>query len=79
MTPQQKKRRIAEIERDVHDIMMQLHHIEFKVDNNLVERDRIMNIFMPKPPRVRSAPAVKLPSMFKKLWIGFKQEMKKAP
>lgn len=83
MTPEQKKRRIAEIEQDVKQIMAQLHHIEFKVEQNLVERDDIMNIFFPKPRNTReifaNKPSVKVPNVFKKLWVGFIQEMKKAP
>lgn len=67
MTPEQKKRRIAEIERDVHEIMMQLHHIEFKVDTHLVNKREL-----PQIPRAR------IPTTLKKLWIGFMQEMKKA-
>lgn len=70
MTPEQKRRRIQEIERDVQHIMAQLHHIEFKVDTGLVRREE-----MPIP----KLPKMKMPSIFKSLWTGFKQEMKKAP
>lgn len=65
MTPEQKRRRIAEIERDVQEIMHQLHHIEYKVDENLVRKEQI--------PRL---PKMKMPQFFKTIWIGFKQEMK---
>lgn len=65
MTPEQKRKRIAEIERDVQEIMHQLHYIEHKVDANLVRRDE-----MPRLPKM------KMPSFFKTIWIGFKQELK---
>lgn len=65
MTPEQKRRRIQEIEKDVHQIMMQLHHIEYKVDSNLVRRSELPQI-----------PKIKVPSTLKKLWIGFLTEIK---
>ena len=68
MDQKQKRERIRQIEADVQQIMMQLHHIEYKVDANLVRKDQI--------PRMPKLPKMKTPSFFKTIWIGFKQEMK---
>ncbi len=72
MTPEQKRRRMAEIQSDINQIMMQLHEIEYKVDRNLVDRREL-----PRLPQFPSTPQLPhVSSFFRSLWIGFTQELK---
>lgn len=59
---------MALIENDMDKIMRQLYGIEARVDMDLQPRPT----FMQKV----SVPKIRKPSFFKKLWIGFIEEMK---
>ncbi len=69
MTPKQKRERILLIEKDVNEIMMQLHMIEHKVESNLVRREEL-------PFVIPDLPEIKMPQFLKSLWAGFKMELK---
>lgn len=69
MTPEQKSKRILDIEKDVHNIMMQLHTMEYRVERNLVERNEL-------PFRTPQVPPFRTPHIFKKIWVGFIEDMK---